>query len=60
MRNVTGRLPACVQHIAIEHGLALEARQRLGDHELKLGAEQADAFGANIVEVVNIEREASV
>ena len=54
-RPVAGR----VQHAAVERGLRIVVG-KLRDHELELGAEEADALGAGLVEMLQVDQQARV
>ena len=58
VRKVTGLVAGGVEHDAVKRELLACARQGRGDHELQLGAEQADAGGAGFLDVRQIDREA--
>ena len=60
VRKVTGRLAGGVEHRAVERELLAGARQRVGDHELQFGAEQADAGGAGLVEMRQVDEQAGI
>lgn len=54
-------LGACgIQHRAIERELVAGARQALADHELQLGAEQADACAAGVLDMRQVDGEPCV
>jgi hypothetical protein len=49
-----------IEHGAVKPELLVGARQRVSDHELQLGAEQADAAGAGLVEMWQVDGEAGI
>ena len=49
-----------VEHVAVEPLLRLGAREGGGDHELQLGAEQADAGRARFGELRQVDRQAGI
>ncbi len=53
-------IPRRLDHIAVERGLGVQTRQRLGDHELKLGAKETDALRARLLQMMDIERQARI
>jgi hypothetical protein len=44
----------------VEGRLLVEPRHRFGRHELEFGAEQADALGAHLVQMVEVEGQAGI
>ena len=49
-----------VEDRLVEAGLLLEPREGRRDHELQLGAEQADAVGARLIEMRQVEQQAGI
>ena len=60
VRKVTGLPAACFDDIAIERFLLFRLRHGRGDHELQLGAEQADALGARFRKLRQIDQQAGI
>ena len=58
VRKVTGLSPRGVEHRAVERELLADARHVGRDHELQLGAEQADAGGAGLGEMRQVDQQA--
>ena len=57
---MTGRSPAAVEHGPVERLLLGRRGQALGDHELQFGAEQADAGGAGLLEMRQVDEEPGI
>ena len=49
-----------VEHRAVERELLADARQCGRDHELQFGAEQADAGGAGLLDMRQIDQQAGI
>ena len=49
-----------VEHVAVEPLLRLGAREGRGDHELQFGAEQADAAGAGLGQLRQVDRQPGI
>ncbi len=57
---MTGRPAACVDDAAIEGFLLLALGHGRGDHELQLGAEQADAFGPRFGQLRHVDQQPGI
>jgi hypothetical protein len=53
-------LASGIEDRLVDAGLLLKPREGRGDHELQLGAEQADAVGARLIEMRQVEHEAGI
>ena len=60
VRNVTGRAAGRVEHSAVERELLAGAGKLRRHHELQLGAEQADAGGAGLCDMRQVDQQAGI
>ena len=60
VRKVDGFRAGGVEHRTIQRQLLADARKGGGDHELQFGAEQADAGGAGLLDMRQIDEKPGI